>query len=60
MHANPSMIFSFDLNEFFKKIVQYSIFFSPYVLIKKHGNRHCGWLGRSQPGKQKQTSNLPS
>jgi hypothetical protein len=43
MQANPSMILSFDLNEFFLKIVQYSINFSPYVLIQKHGKRHCGW-----------------
>jgi hypothetical protein len=43
MHANPFMIFSFDLNEFFLKIVQYSINFSPYFLIQKHGKRLCGW-----------------
>jgi hypothetical protein len=28
---------------FIEKIVQYSIKFSPYVLIQKHGKRHCGW-----------------
>jgi hypothetical protein len=28
---------------FIEKIIQYSIKFSPYVLIQKHGKRHCGW-----------------
>jgi hypothetical protein len=41
------MIFSFDLNEFYKKIVQYSI-----KLKHSKTQQKALWLGRSQPGKQ--------